>query len=148
MEVLHYVANNNLMGSVGAATSISRPPSSTPEWLIRHFEMSLRAVAEYMPTPMNMAEPPDVFLIWAEEGVFGSEEEAAAAASITNRDLDLSVGVTRSLLLDRKHFGADGWDLLFPGARVFMAKTRGNHFSLVHPPNVSVSSNFAVAVHT
>ena len=123
MEVVGYLSTNNLMGNWGG-----RKP---PEWLVNHFNISIRAIERYMPTPMQGNTLPDICVIWAKDGVL---EEGKGRTT----GLDMEVKITK-MLIERKNVkGAMGWDKLFPGAKIEVANTPGNHFTIVHPPNVSL----------
>ena len=122
MEVVHYLAKNKLMGNWGS----KQPPS----WLMNHFSISIRAISEYIPTPMEPPGLPDVFIIWAKDGVLKNADPVGTG-------LDLNVKVTRMLLRRPEGDGPLGWDRLFPGAKLALAKMPGNHFTIVHPPDVS-----------
>jgi thioesterase domain-containing protein/acyl carrier protein len=122
MEVVHYLSTNNLMGNWGT----KQPPA----WMINHFDMSIRAISEYVPTPMEPPGLPEAFIIWAKDGVLKNADTAGTG-------LDLNVKVTRMLLQRPDSDGPLGWDRLFPGTKLSLAKMPGNHFTIVHPPNVS-----------
>lgn len=126
MEVVDYLATNNLMGNWGS--------KKTPEWLVKHFDDTIGAVGKYVPTPMNFpaAQMPKVFIIWASDVVL-------AKGQAQHTGLDLRKKVTRFLLEDRPHFGPHGWDELFPGRDVAIAKMPGHHFEVIHPPSVSTN---------
>lgn len=129
MEVIHYLAANNLMGNWGAK-------KKTPDWFVDHFHSTIDAVDKYMPTPMTIpasGDMPDVFIIWAGDGVLKDIDAA-------DTGLDLSVRVTRFLLEGKKDFGMHGWDRLLPRATVAINRVPGNHFTMVHPPNVGFIS--------
>jgi thioesterase domain-containing protein len=130
MEVVQYLSSNNLMGNWGA--------KKTPEWLVKHFDLSIRAISKYTPTPMFSTnyDPPEICILWAEDGVLPAGNDGAKTG------LDLDVKVTRFLVQSRDEFGPHGWDKLFPGAKLSIATMPGNHFSIVHPPNVSPHSSF------
>jgi thioesterase domain-containing protein len=120
MEVVTFLSSNGLMGNFDA--------KKVPQWLIDHFAISIRAIEHYMPGAMVGHGQPEVFLIWAKEGVIKRDAEMPG--------LDLSVKVTDMLIRRPICSGALGWDALFPGARVQWAPIGGNHFTLVHPPYV------------
>ncbi|KAK2758598.1 putative secondary metabolism biosynthetic enzyme [Arachnomyces sp. PD_36] len=125
MEVVHYLSENNLMGNWGT--------KQPPQWLIDHFDMSIRAISEYVPTPMEATSIPDVFIIWAKDGVLKNIDA-------TRTGLDLNVKVTQMLLQRPDSDGPLGWDRLFPGAKISLAKMPGNHFTIVHPPDCKLLS--------
>ena len=122
MEVVRYLASNNLMGNWGA----QQPPA----WMVSHFEMAISAISTYVPTPLHAPDPLDVAIIWARDGVLNE-------ADCSNTGLDFSIKVTRMLIQRPENDGASGWDLLLPGARLSVAQVPGNHFTIVYPPHVS-----------
>ena len=122
MEVVHYLARNNLMGNWGT----EKPPA----WMVNHFDISIKAISEYVPTPMQSSDLPEVFIIWAKDGVLKDIDLGQAG-------LDPDIKVTRMLLQRPDSDGALGWDQLFPGTQVSISKMPGNHFTIVYPPNVS-----------
>ncbi|KAF4632815.1 hypothetical protein G7Y89_g5308 [Cudoniella acicularis] len=125
MEVVHYLSTNNLMGNWGS----KKPPS----WLVEHFEMSIRAISEYTPTPMDPEGLPEVFIIWAEDGVLKNVDPISTG-------LDFNVKVTRFLIQERDGVKPHGWERLFPGAKLSIATMPGNHFTIVYPPEGYVAT--------
>jgi thioesterase domain-containing protein/acyl carrier protein len=119
LDVVLFLSSHNLMGNWGN--------TQTPPWLVQHFEATLKAVDRYTPAPLTTAL--EVFVIWASDALLG-----AAAAAATGLDLD--VKVSRFLLADRGGLGPHGWDTLFPGSTMVIGTMPGNHFNLIHPPNV------------
>ncbi|KAK5991365.1 Conidial pigment polyketide synthase PfmaE-like protein [Cladobotryum mycophilum] len=123
-DVVRYLAAHNHMGN--------SERKKIPDWLIEHFEVTLKAVEEYHPTPLApSAVVPEVFIIWSSEGVLPSGQAAQTG-------LDLNLNVTRFMLEEKEDFGPNGWNKLLPGAKIAIAKTAGNHFNLVHPPNADI----------
>ena len=127
MEVVRYLASNNLMGNWGT--------KEPPTWMINHFDMSIKAISTYKPTPMQSSDLLDVRIIWAKEGVLQETD-------CSKIDLDFNVKVTRMLLQRPESDGPLGWDRLFPGANVAIAQTPGNHFTIVYPPHVGAREFF------
>lgn len=124
LEVVRFLASRNLMGNWGK--------KETPKWLVDHFEGTLAAVAKYMPARVE-GRVPSVFVIEAPDGVFGSAKELARSG------LDLSNMLTRHLLGPRpRKFDPHGWERLYPESRLRWARSSGSHFTLVHPPHVSL----------
>lgn len=121
IEVFEFLAAKNLMGNF---------PKGTPAWLMDHFAGTMAAVGEYRPSPVPGV--PRVYVIESQDGVLNSEEEARRGG------LDLTVGVTRMLLLRRGVFTAGGWDRQFPGAELRWSRMTGSHFTLVQPPHVQM----------
>ena len=128
MEVVQYLSSNSLMGNWGS----KRPP----EWMVNHFDISMRAIEKYTPTPMQGTDIPAVCIIWAEEGVLKSGDDRPTG-------LNMETKVTRMLIERPENDSALGWDELFPGARVEAARMPGNHFTITYPPNVSFASQMA-----
>ncbi|KAJ5806698.1 Alpha/Beta hydrolase protein [Penicillium riverlandense] len=122
MEVVEYLSTNGLMGSFG----IRGPPA----WVVEHFQSTIRGVRQYVPAPMDAEDMPDVYIIWAREGVLPSSE-------LEETGLDLSVKVSRFLLEGKPNYGTHGWERLFPGARLHLATISGNHFTLIHKPYIN-----------
>ncbi|KAL7793747.1 Alpha/Beta hydrolase protein [Trichoderma ceciliae] len=123
-KVVEYLSSNNLMGNWSS--------TSTPQWLVNSFVSTIGAVEKYMPTPMIIPEQtpaPEVFIIWASEGVYSNDLAA-------HPEIDMNVRVTRFLVDKRTEFGPLGWDKLFPGRDISIAKMPGSHFMIVHPPHV------------
>ncbi|KAF2639735.1 polyketide synthase [Massarina eburnea CBS 473.64] len=134
MEVVQYLSTNNLMGNWG-----NKHP---PEWMVNHFDISIRAIQRYMPTPIRGNQVPDVCLIWAGEGVLKNGDRRPSPAEV-----DMGVKITKMLLERPTTVGAQGWDKLFPGKRLEVASMPGNHFTMVYPPNcASLSSLLADSV--
>ncbi|KAK4143636.1 Alpha/Beta hydrolase protein [Dichotomopilus funicola] len=132
LAVVRHLASSGLMGDESATKGkkgvVNKP---APKRMVDHFASTLRAVERYKPIPLKKGEGPmpEVFLIWASEPLI-SEAQAEAAG------LDSSVKVTRLLLLrSQADFGPNGWEKLFPGAKMAIARVRCHHFNIVHPPN-------------
>ncbi len=128
LDVVRFLAPRNLMGNWGN--------KGTPQWMVDHFEGTLAAVAEYMPTRVK-GRVPSVFVIEASEGVFGT------TAEVVNSGLDQSNMLTQHLLGPRpKQFDPHGWERLYPEAQLRWVRSSGSHFTMVHPPNVSFLLSF------
>lgn len=125
MEVVNWLTTSNVMGNWGYG--------APPEWLVKHATLLVQAVQQYKPTAMHGPDIPAVFIIWAEDSVLEAGDHRLT-------ELDMNVSVTRILIQRPDIDGADGWDKWFPKAQVEVAKTRGNHFTMVYPPHVRVSS--------
>jgi thioesterase domain-containing protein len=120
-EVVQFLSTKNMMGGYG--------PRKPPEWMIRHFEISLKAVSAYQPIPLETPDPLEVSIIWARDPVLRESECAATG-------LDFNVKVTRMLLRRPENDYPQGWDKLLPGSQMFIQKAPGNHFTMVFPPHV------------
>lgn len=123
IEVVEYLSAHGLMGNWGVS-------EKTPAWLVEHFRSTLRAVRQYVPNPM--IAPPTVYVIWVTDGVMREDQ-------LESTGLDLRIKVSRFLLVGKPNFSPHGWDRLFPGGKLYTTKISGNHFTLINPPNVSIS---------
>ncbi|KAF2878223.1 polyketide synthase [Massariosphaeria phaeospora] len=133
IEVVHFLSARNLMGNWGS--------KSPPAWMVDHFDISIRAIENYMPTPLQGVHMPDVCIIWAEEGVLKRGDGRSTG-------LDMNVKITQMLVERPQNKGALGWDRLFSGATVKVARMPGNHFTIVYPPNcVSLSALLRDSMH-
>ena len=103
-----------------------------PEWLLPHFDASIRALDEYKPAPIaDPAKAPRTFAIWATDGVCGQPGDV---------QLPLEEGDPKSmkwLLENRSDFGSNGWDDLLPAGKMRFGTVRGNHFTMMRQPAVS-----------
>jgi thioesterase domain-containing protein len=123
LDVFLYLSSHNLMGNWGSM--------KPPQWLLNHFEATLRAVNEYKPISISLTiAVPEVFIIWASDALLGDDTAARTG-------LDLDVKVTRFLLQPRADFGPNGWEKLLPGGSIAIATVPGHHFNITHPPNAS-----------
>ncbi len=137
-EAIRYLSDHGMLGDWGAA-------KKTPDWFVRHFQGTIEAVKRYMPKIMggdgetSVTEMPECFVIWATKGIL---EEVDIEPSETG--LDLSVKITKFMLEGKREtdFGLHGWDRILPGAMIWETKVPGNHFSLVHRPNVGLTLSF------
>lgn len=133
LDVILYLSSHSLMGNWGNAD----PPS----WLIDHFKATLRAVDSYQPAMVvPSGRNPNVFILWASEALLH-------AGAVTQAGLDPHVKVTKFLLEPRIDFGSNGWEKLLPSSEMYIAKIPGNHFNIIHPPNVSSSSHVSRISH-
>ncbi|KAL8677482.1 MAG: hypothetical protein Q9186_006098 [Xanthomendoza sp. 1 TL-2023] len=123
MEVISFLAKKRLLGNWGS--------KSTPDWFINHFQGTIDAVERYTPTPMDEDESvPECFIVWATDGVIQGKMDPRETG------LDLSVKITQFMLNDKQGFGLHGWEQLLPTPDANVIRVPGNHFSMVHPPNV------------
>ena len=133
-EAIRFLSDHRMLGDWGAA-------KKTPDWFMKHFQGTIEAVERYMPKTMggdgetNATEMPECFVIWATKGIL---EEVDIEPPETG--IDLSVKITKFMLEGKREtdFGLHGWDQILPGAMIWETKVPGNHFTLVHQPNVSL----------
>ena len=114
--------------------------TTPPQWLLEHFTATLKAVDDYIPSPITVSGPLNVCIIWASDGVMENLDTS-------EQSIDLSPNVTRFLLQRKTDFSPRGWDKLLPRDEILIAKTSGNHFDMVKAPNVSVTRYPNARVH-
>ena len=105
----------------------------TPNWLLPHFEYSIKALTAYRPELKSISDfdAPPTLLIWATEGVCGKPGDPKPPPQ---KDDPKSM---KWLLENRKDFGPNGWDTLLGGENCKMVQVVGNHFTMMKPPVVS-----------
>lgn len=131
MEVVEYLSSNRLMGDFST--------KGAPAWVINHFRSTIRAVRQYVPVPLDAEDMPDIYIIWAREGVLPNTE-------MEHTGLDPTVKVSRFLLEGKPSYGPHGWERLFPGWQLHLATISGNHFTLIHRPYVSLGRKSTVGI--
>ncbi|KAE8442927.1 hypothetical protein EG329_002531 [Mollisiaceae sp. DMI_Dod_QoI] len=119
-DVLEYVSKSGVIS--GGATG------TAPQWLVDHFQGTIRAVKAYSPTPFAAGKAPKTYCVWAQKGVFEDWPKAELAG------LDLTDAVASWLLKPKTDPGSQGWEKLL-GSGIQCVSVDGNHFSMVHPPN-------------
>ncbi|KAI0970331.1 alpha/beta-hydrolase [Xylaria arbuscula] len=138
MDVVNYLAAHNLMGNWGAR--------KTPQWLVDHFDATIAAVERYRPTPMTFPtmQMPEVFIIWASDGLFPDEEKLQEHPQLCLKAEQTRV--TKFLLQKRPKFGPHGWDQLFPNRKLAIATIPGHHFAVIHKPSVTQLGNLLLDI--
>ena len=108
----------------------------TPNWLLPHFEYSIKALTAYRPELKSTHDfnAPPTLLIWATDGVCGAPGDPKPPPQ---KDDPKSM---KWLLENRKDFGPNGWDKLLGPENCTMVKVVGNHFTMMKPPVVSFST--------
>ncbi|KUJ11557.1 polyketide synthase [Mollisia scopiformis] len=120
-DVLEYVSKSGVISGQATGTA--------PQWLVDHFQGTIRAVREYTPKPFEEGKGPEqTFCVWAKKGVFEDWPKAELAG------LDLTDAVASWLLKPKTDPGSQGWEKLL-GRGIRCVSVEGNHFSMVHPPN-------------
>lgn len=105
----------------------------------KHFLASVRALEHYNPPEMPASSAlGKVVAVWAKDSVLeGVVDQARRDAVMTGDEI---AGEARDWLLGkRKDFGAAGWDKITRRG-VTARCISGNHFSIMSPPLVSISS--------
>lgn len=124
---LHHFMNS--IGLLGTGN-----PSDIPDWLLPHFEYSIKNLTAYKPELMNIDfEMPKTLLIWARDGVCKYPEDPRPPAQ---EDDPKSMNW---LLNNRTDFGYNGWDQLLDPQKCTCVSVSGNHFTMMRLPIVSIS---------
>jgi hypothetical protein len=109
----------------------------TPNWLLPHFEYSIKALTAYKPEQKTMHDfkPPPTLLIWATDGVCGKPGDKKPPPQADDPKS------MKWLLENRTDFGPNGWDKLLSPEVCKMVTVVGNHFTMMKPPVVSCLLN-------
>ena len=117
--------------------------SSSEEPLLDHFKITLKAVDDYVPTPITDPRTPTAYLIWATDGALEGHPDVSLPTTDSFTKI-IESKISQFLLYPKSEFGAHGWDRLFlPAGRTasfWIAKTPGNHFNMMQPPHVRLLS--------
>jgi thioesterase domain-containing protein len=102
----------------------------TPNWLLPHFEYSIKALTAYKPELKSTRDfrAPPTLLIWATDGVCGKPGDPRPPPQA---DEPKSM---KWLLDNRTDFGPNGWDKLLGADVCRMVTVVGNHFTMMKPP--------------
>lgn len=122
-ELLHFVDSLGLLGVQGS--------SAPPDWLIPHFEASIKNLADFMPYPMDPEEAPRTHIIWARDGLVSELDEKQFPRS------NAEAKSVKFLLDGRQSLGTYGWEKLIGSENISMDFMEGNHFTIICEPKVS-----------
>ncbi|KAI1621793.1 polyketide synthase [Exophiala viscosa] len=102
----------------------------TPNWLLPHFEYSIKALTAYRPELKSTRDfkAPPTLLIWATDGVCGKPGDKKPPPQADDPKS------MKWLLENRTDFGPNGWDKLLGGEVCKMVTVNGNHFTMMKPP--------------
>jgi iterative type I PKS product template protein len=105
----------------------------TPNWLLPHFEYSIKALTAYRPELKSTHDfnAPPTLLIWATDGVCGKPGDPRPPPQADDPKS------MKWLLENRTDFGPNGWDKLLGEENCSMVQVVGNHFTMMKPPVVS-----------
>ncbi|KAF4633958.1 hypothetical protein G7Y89_g4156 [Cudoniella acicularis] len=119
---------HRFFGDIGLLGSGGRDP---PEWLLPHFEASIKALTAYKPKAIDPKKAPKVLAIWATDGVCKNPSDPRPPPQ---SDDPKSM---KWLLENRTDFGYNGWDQILPKSSITCTKLSGvNHFSMMREPQV------------
>lgn len=124
---LHHFMNS--IGLLGTGN-----PSDIPDWLLPHFEYSIKNLAAYKPELSSMNtnfETPKTLLIWARDGVCKYPDDPRPPAQADDPKS------MNWLLNNRTDFGYNGWDQLLDPQKCSCVSVSGNHFTMMRMPIVS-----------
>ena len=119
---------HQFFGSIGLLGSGGRDP---PEWLLPHFEASVRALTEYKPVKINPKFCPKTLAIWATDGVCKNPSDPRPPPQ---SDDPKSM---KWLLDNRTDFGYNGWDQILSSDSITTTKVGANHFTMMREPQAS-----------
>ncbi|KIW53821.1 hypothetical protein PV05_06233 [Exophiala xenobiotica] len=102
----------------------------TPNWLLPHFEYSIKALTAYRPELKSTHDfkAPPTLLIWATDGVCGKPGDPRPPPQADDPKS------MKWLLDNRNDFGPNGWDKLLSPEVCKMVTVNGNHFTMMKPP--------------
>ncbi|KAH0558765.1 Type I Iterative PKS, partial [Trichoglossum hirsutum] len=103
-------------------------PKGTPEWLLPHFDASIKALTAYNPEPMDFRKAPKTYAIWCRDGVCKNPGDPRPPPS------DDDPASMKWLLENRTDFGCNGWDQLLGAENMINSNMGGNHFSMMKDP--------------
>ena len=120
-SLLHFINSLGLLGTRG----------TSPDWLIPHFQATMRNLASFTPRSMNSEEAPKTLIILARDGLLKDAKD---------QTFPRSSGEAKSVkwLLDsRGGIGTYGWEKLIGDENIIVMNVPGNHFSVIREPDVS-----------
>lgn len=123
-SLLHFINSLGLLGSQG----------TSPDWLIPHFQATMKNLANFTPRPIDSVEAPKTLIILARDGLLKD-----AKGQTFPRSSGEAKGV-KWLLDSRRGIGSYGWDKLLGNENIIVMNVPGNHFSVIREPDVSVNS--------
>ncbi|KAJ2978714.1 hypothetical protein NQ176_g3666 [Zarea fungicola] len=97
-----------------------------PDWVIPHFEATVRNVNDYVPAPVSPGQEPVSTLIWARDGLTAVTGGKRPAREPGDPE------VMEWLLENRSDFQFNGWDALISAAAICCEVMDGNHFNIVN----------------
>ena len=102
----------------------------TPNWLLPHFEYSIKALTAYRPEHAERAgfSTPPTLMLWATDGVCGKPGDPKPPPQADDPKS------MKWLLENRTDFGPNGWDRLLDVKKCKMVTIKGNHFTMMKPP--------------
>lgn len=127
---LHHFLNS--IGLLGTGN-----PSDIPDWLLPHFEYSIKNLTAYKPEPMNNTNfegtPKKTLFVWARDGVCKYPDDPRPPPQADDPKS------MNWLLNNRTDFGYNGWDQLLDPQKCTCVSVPGNHFTMMRMPIVSIS---------
>ncbi|KAL6154158.1 Type I Iterative PKS [Exserohilum turcicum] len=102
--------------------------SKVPDWLLDHFEASIKALTAYEPQPISdnhMSLAPRTMAVWARYGVCRYPDSPRPEVK---GDEPKSMNW---LLNNRTDFGPNGWEALLKSVEIQTMTMEGNHFTLM-----------------
>lgn len=124
-SLLHFIDSLGLLGTRG----------TSPDWLIPHFQATMKNLASFTPRPMDLVDAPKTLIILARDGLLKDAKDQIFPRSSGE-------GKSVKWLLDsRRGIGTYGWEKLIGDENIIVMNVPGNHFSVIREPDVSVYSH-------
>lgn len=131
-SLLHFVVSLGLLGTRGAL----------PDWLIPHFQATMKNLASFTPRPMDPVHAPKTLIMLARDGLLkDAKDQTFPRAGGEAKSV-------RWLLDSRRGIGTYGWEKLLGDENIIVMNVPGNHFSVIRQPDVSVHSHESFDVAT
>lgn len=106
----------------------------TPAWLLPHFQASINALSTYNARAIDPKKAPATFIIWCEDGVCKNPTDP--------RPVPYPYGHAQFLLENKDDLGPQLWDAMIGLDNLQISHVPGNHFTMMIPPFLSLSSIF------
>ena len=117
-----FCSEHRLFGHTTNAGTSAAPP----EWLIPHFNATIDVLSDYVATPLPHGKAPNTSMIWAAETIVDGTNVPKMPPHPDDTE-----GM-KFLTEKRTNFTGNGWERLFPGAEMRIAKATGaNHFAMM-----------------
>jgi naphtho-gamma-pyrone polyketide synthase len=100
--------------------------AGTPDWVIPHFEATVRNLDMYLPLPISPGKEPATTAIWARHGVTSASGGRRPAREPGDPK------IMEWLLEDRTDFNYNGWDSLIGASAIRCEVIDGHHFSMTN----------------
>lgn len=124
---------HHFFDSVGLLGGPDGHPHGPPDWLLPHFDKSIKSLTDYKPEAVDPAHAPRTYVIWATDGVCKSPQDPRPEPEHDATDESPSA---KWLLYNRTDLQYNGWDRLIPANKFAAVESVAdvNHFTLMRKP--------------